>query len=170
MAFESSATTCFLVDAFLGFGWLKISSNSSSYQESQPYSAYKRKTATYGSVLGLRSEQVDRTGLEETPDGEDDIRFPSNLKIVEISIASRSLLRILEITYLGKRYWPCELVKKTSSADSEIGKSHSLGTHLERKDFYGVEGLQRSETDAEDEAEDVDESERCFRGTSVLRA
>jgi hypothetical protein len=103
--------------------------------------------ATYSAVLGLRNEEVDDSGLNSTPDGEDNIRAPSDL-------------------LQGNR--PCELVQETSSGNGEARETHTLCTHFEREDFNGIQGLERSEAYRVDGTKDKDECERC-RSCGLVR-
>ena len=98
----------------------------------------KTKIDTYGSVLGLDTQKVDTRGLEEAPQGEDDVRLPANGLQTD---------------------GPGELVQQTTGRDGQVAKGHTLGTHLEREHFDGVQRLQRRDAETEDDTEDVDEGE-----------
>lgn len=54
------------------------------------------------------------------------------------------------------------MVQQTTSTDSQVGKCHTLCSHLKRQDLDGVERLERRESNAEDETENVDAGQRCF--------
>src|SRR5690606_8083898 len=61
-------------------------------------------------ALGLWDEEVDNSGLDRTPNDEDEVSLPCNLL---------------------KGDGPCELVEETGGVDSEGGEGHTLGTLLE---------------------------------------
>lgn len=90
-----------------------------------------------GASLGFGDEKVDHDSLESAPDNEDDVGLPANL---------------LEGDGPGK------LVKETGGVDSERGEGHTLGTHLVREDFDGVESLERSPANRVEHAEHEDEA------------
>lgn len=79
-------------------------------------------------------------------DGEDDIGVPANVLHGD---------------------GPGKLVEETADVDGEGGKGHTLGTHLERQNLDGEQGLERGDTDGVDGAEDEDHGERGLRGGVV---
>lgn len=79
---------------------------------------------TYRSVLGLRQEEVEDHELHSIPGNEDDVRVPAN-------------------RLQGDRAG--ELAKQPAGVDSQGGKGHALGTHLEGKDLNWVQSLQGRE-------------------------
>lgn len=95
-------------------------------------------------ALGFWNEEVDDSGLDQTPDDEDDVSLP---------------LDLLE----GN--WPGELVEKTGGVDGKGGESHTLSTLLEGQDFDWVESLEWGETNGVEDTEDENETDG---GTSCV--
>lgn len=91
--------------------------------------------ATYSAVLGLWGEEESHTGLDQTPDHEDEVSLPSDLV---------------------KSLWETELIDKGTEVDEETGESHTLGTHLVGEDLDWVKCLERSPSERVYSLEDVD--------------
>lgn len=84
--------------------------------------------------------------MYSAPDGKDDVGFPPDL-----------------IHGNG----PGELVQEASSGDSEARETHALGTHLERQDLDGIQGLKRSEAHRVDSTKNKHEGKGGGAGTLV---
>jgi hypothetical protein len=93
------------------------------------------EVVTYSAVLSLWGEEEGKTGLDQTPDHEDEVSLPSNLL---------------------KGLWETELVDKSTEVDEETRESHTLGTHLVGEDLDWVKSLERSPSERVDSLEDVD--------------
>ena len=106
----------------------------------------KQGLGTYSATLGLGEDKVNNSNLDGVPDGEDDIGPPANLLHGD---------------------GPGELVEKTSSVDSQVGKGHTLGTHLKGKNLDRVEGLERSDTHGVESTKHEDHGQGSLGGGGV---
>jgi hypothetical protein len=97
-------------------------------------------------VLGLGHHEVEDSRLHSVPDNKDNVSLPLDL---------------------GEGNRPRELVEHAAGVDGEGGEGHSLGAHLEREHFDGVQGLQRGDSDRVDGAEDEDHGDRGAGGVLV---
>jgi hypothetical protein len=106
----------------------------------------RENCGTYSAALGLGKDKVYNSDLHGVPDGKDDVGLPANLL---------------------HGHWPGELVEKTSSVDSQVGKGHTLGTHLKGKNLDGVQSLKRGDTDGVESTEDEDHGQGSLGGGRV---
>ena len=102
-------------------------------------------------LLRLWHHEVEHGELDRTPDHEDEVSVPSDLR---------------------KRDWPSVVVEQAGSVHAETAERHALCTLFKGQDLDGVESLQRRHADGEDTAEDEDESKHGLRrrlvGVSTL--
>ena len=98
----------------------------------------------------LWDKQPNDEGLDGAPASKDNIKPPADL------LKSNGIRK---------------LVDQHSRLERHVGEGHTLGTHFERKDLDGVQGLERGDTKGEDgvkQKDERDESIACRLAASVV--